>query len=343
MPSEHKIRGKYHILDFPLPGTWADKLLGRIVFDKANPTAITAPPNDGPDGSSIPQNIVPDIASDRIPYSTLYYLLNDFKDAEQHAKVTSYFEERAQKATSATHTITAIDAERIDMSNIPDKLDQLWANETYKNAAEKILWHNGHARKLWMVTGIYVSKSLTVQVEDTKERAIGGQLKAPISEALGDPTSTLDVSVGGKYESGNTRNGEFDIDALSVFAVAYTDVGLRPIQRKPSTKRSRFSLSHISRKRKDDVEYEIYIDTAPGAKLFAGSSGSSSDSEDGSEAGSTTNTLTVRTDVPGGVLGTTTGNSANNEESETRSSTSTNVEENPPHVFKTPATVFGNA
>ncbi|KUJ06333.1 uncharacterized protein LY89DRAFT_692566 [Mollisia scopiformis] len=341
MPSEHRIRGKYHILDFPLPGAWADKLLGRIVFDKANPISYTAPSNDGPNGSSIPQNIVPEIASDRVPYSTLSYLLNDFKDVEQNLKLTHFFEERAAQATSATHIITAINAERIDMSNIPDKLEMLWANETYKKAAEKMLWQQGHTQKLGMVTGIYVSKSLTVQVEDSKDKAIGAHIKAPISEAMGDPTGTLDVSAGAQYEAGKTRTEQFDIDVPCVFAVAYTEVGLRPVQRKSEHKKSRFFRIPGSKKLKDDVEYEIYVDTTPGAKLFAGSSGSS-ESDNESEAGSTTSTRVDSSKVAG------TSDTANDEGSEIRSTASTNVEEprlveNAPYVFKSPQSVFGNA
>jgi hypothetical protein len=333
MSSVHTIKGKYHILDFPLSGDWVDKILGRIVLDKESPTGVTAPPNDGPHGSWIPQKILPEIAAERQPYNTLYYLLNNFKDVEQSAKLTTFFKEKAIKATSATHAITAIDVERIDMSNIEDKLEMLWANENWRKAAEKILVDNGQIQKLGMVTGIFVSKSLTVEVEDTKESGVSGSIKAPISEALGDVTGTLDVAVSAKHKQGNSKETEFDIEALSVFAIAYTDVTLRPLHPKTPPKRpSFFQRNKNSKKHHSDVEYQIYIDKSPGAKLFAGSS-SSSDLDTES---------TTSTHVDAARIASTT----NGEEQEARSTASTAVGEqlvtdSLPYVFKTPETVFG--
>lgn len=340
MPSDTRIRGKYHILDFPLSADWVDKLLGRIVLSQENPTAQTAPPNDGPNGSSIPQIIVPEIAKERVPYTTLYYLLEDFKDVGQSAKITKYFQEKAQKETSATHSITAINAERIDISNIPDKLEQLWENEIYRKAAEKILWQNGKSLTLWMVTGIYVSNSLTVQVEDTKQTDVAAKVNAPVSEALSDPTGTLDVEMGAQYMKARSKTEEFQIDARSVFAVAYTPVKLQVTSKNNGQKKSKFSF-HLHKKQKDAVDYDfkIYIDTSPGAKIFAGSS---SDSDSGSEAGSTRSASTEVNAAAAAHL-----SPAHGEDSEVRSTTSTKVGEpgvveNAPFVFKTSDNVFGN-
>jgi hypothetical protein len=346
MSSPHTIRGKYHILDFPLPGVWVDKLLGRIVLDNDFPTTITAPPNDGPDGSWIPQKIVPEIASERVSYNTLSYLLDDFKDTEQSGKLSNYFKERAMKATSATHAIKAIQAERIDMSNIEDKLASLWKDANYRKEAEKILIHNGQIRRLGMVTGIYVSKSLTVQVEDTKETAVGAGFRAPISEALGDPTGTLDASLEAKREHTNAKREEFQINELSVFAVAYTDVTLETVPLETPVKKERFfRLKKTNKKHKVgvDFEYKIYIDTSPGKKLFAGS-GSSSGSDDERDEGSMTSAPT-RVEAAAVVE---TDSTANDQEPEVGSIASTNVEEsgqmeNVPYVFRAPETVFGSA
>jgi hypothetical protein len=241
---------------------------------------------------------------------TLHHLLNDFKDVTQSAKITKFFEEHATSSTNTQTKITAIDIERIDMSNIEHKLKKLMEDPNYKSAAEHILAPPGEKlRKLGMVTGIYVAKSLTVTEEEKKEKDIGGGFNVPGGELAGAPTNALDIEAKAKYEHTKNRIGESKIEVLSIFAIAYTDVGLRPIA--PKTQHTTYKLMEKLGLHKNlPLAYEAYIDTSPGTKFFHGSSSESDD-----------------------------------EAAEARSATSTDVgepvlEENSPYVFTTPNTVL---
>lgn len=273
------IADRYHLLKAPLPGEWCDKLLGRVVADKENPTAKTAPSRDGPKGAEgddktawVPQKIVPGLEGQPLKYTTLHQLLGSLRDIDASAKLTKYFEAQATLRRSTRVTIEGIEVERYDISNLEETLSDLMENTDYAESVRKILRANdGSILSLGMVSGIFVSKSLIIREERSKEAGVGGRAQIPMSTAVGDPTGTADVGGSAKYQETQDKEAEVKIDVLSVFAVAYTDVTLSPVA--PKEPQGQATSRRWPRwKRKRNVapvqEYKVEIDTSVGAKLY---------------------------------------------------------------------------
>jgi hypothetical protein len=283
------IEGRYHLLQSPLSGEWVDKLLGRVVFNMETPTAATAPDRDGPRGTIgdektawIPQKLVPGLEGEPMRYTSLHYLLAKVKDAEMKAQLTDFFEAHATLKTKQKVDILGIEVERYDISNIPTALDDLLQHNCYNDSVKKLLrGKNGISETLGMVTGIFVAKSLTIRQEASKEAGAGASAKVPLSEAIGDPTGTLDIGGGADFSRTNDKEEEMKIDLKCIFAVAYTPVMLSPVPAADlpvDKKKSRWPLSKKSRKIIPDQEYKVEIDMNPGANFYldGGSSSSSS-------------------------------------------------------------------
>jgi len=322
------IRGKYHLLDFPLSEDWTEKLLGRVVVTKENPALVNRPTSQGTDENGfeiafIPQQVFPGLVDKPVPYTNLNYLLKDFKDINQSAKVTEFFHQEASKAISTYTEIVSIEAERIDINELDIKLKRMMDNKVYKDAVQEILiGEDGKLRKLGLVVGVYISKSLTVTVGNKKETDVGGQAGIPVGAVAGIPTKALDVNVAAGFARGTAVMETSTISVPSVFAVAYTDIMLRPkrLHTPPPKQTLKEKLkARMSRKKRDpDVEYEAFIDTSLGTDFFFAGDSSSGSSDDEAEGRSTTSTHVAQPDQGAEIEA-----------------------DNRPHGFVTPATVFG--
>jgi len=306
------IRERYHLLDFPLSGEWIDKLLGRVVLDKESPTFTTAPAEDGPDKSWVPQHIVPDLADAPFSYKTMHFLLNEAETTEGRIRLTDFFKQEAAKRTSTDTTISAINVERIDISNVPLKLEKLMQNKAYAKSVRQLLAPPGEKRRsLGMVTGIFVSRGMSLTEDRSRSRNIGGDVTVPVGAIAGVPTTALDVGAGFDHSHSKGNIVDDEIEVLSVFAVAYTDVILRPAEIKtnlnPDSHRSFFRLRpKKNSKSVPEQEDRVVINVQTGSRIYHGS-GSNSSSRSHTPSGSVDETTLARsttsTHVEGNVTG----------------------------------------
>ena len=195
---------RFTLLANTIPGSEAEKWLGRVVLDQ-----------EVPDNKFVPdRNLDPTLSHPRDIFNTKFHgvlceeaveikdfeeIMKSWESTQAQTRMSKILQSFAGKSKQQEENLTMPTVTRYFMENSEEKFWLLMKEKSYRSCVVKLAEQAGpdQVEHLRMVTGILVVQGLSVQRTDAHEKTIGAQAGLP-SETTTLP-SALDLEAGASH------------------------------------------------------------------------------------------------------------------------------------------------
>ncbi len=201
------------MLPYSLHQKHIPSFMGRMVVDPLDPNKRYFPDITEPG----PQNIIPGIAEDPIPYKSRADIIQSAQATSLKVILASYFKLCGESSAENSVTFQSDIVKRYQMTQNELRLKKLMENADFSQGVTKLLEQYG---KLYMVVGFLTTKATTWDMKAGKGRMATARAEIPLGEMTGLPNMPS-VALGGTYQQTAHAGMTGEVEEEEIFAVAY--------------------------------------------------------------------------------------------------------------------------